>query len=427
MLHSGWRVGYGQRRLGGHVSFTVVRVFVPFALGYLLSYLLRVVNAVIAPSLIADLDLSASDLGLLTSANLFAFAAFQIPLGVLLDRYGPRKTESVLLIIAAIGTAMFAMAGSLAMLAMGRALIGLGTSSCLMAAFTAYALWLSKEKLPTINSYQMVAGGIGALMGTTPIEYLEEITGWRGVFWVLTGVAIFMAATVYLVVPIRKDAKPSTESWTDAVLGVRRVFTSPLFWRVAPLCVTSQAAFIGIQSLWLGPWFHDVLKLDARATADALFWVAAAMVASYIFLAWVTKFFGRRGVGAIKISVVGMAVFLIVQILVVAEIVPVTIVTWMIWAFTATYGIVCYAGLTQRFPIALAGRLVTGINVLAFFSAFLVQWGVGLIIDLWPLTESGGFHADGYRWAFGLVAAIQLVAFVWFAVFRNERVADSHV
>jgi len=151
------------------------------------------------------------------------------------------------------------------------------------------------------------------------------------------------------------------------------------------------------------------------------------MVMSYIFLAWVTKFFGDRGVSAIKISVTGMVIFLIVQGLIFAKVVPVTVVTWMIWAFTATYGIVCYAGLTQRFPIALAGRVVTGINVLAFFSAFLVQWGVGLIIDLWPMTENGGFHPDGYRWAFGLVAAVQLVAFVWFLSFRNERVADSHV
>ncbi len=416
-----------SKPIGGLVNITVVRVFVPFALGYLLSYLLRVVNSVIAPSLIEDLGLSASDLGLLTSANLFAFAAFQIPLGILLDRYGPRKTEAALLIVAAMGTAVFALAGSLALLALGRAMIGLGTSSCLMAAFTAYALWLSKDKLPFVNSYQMVAGGAGALMGTTPIEYLEEITGWRGVFWVLTAVALFMAAAVYFVVPKRTEDTPSTESWSDAVLGARRVFTSPLFWRVAPLCVTSQAAFIGIQSLWLGPWFHDVLGFDGRETADALFWVAVAMVASYICLAWVTRFFGNRGAGAIQISVVGMSIFLIIQSLIIFELIPINVLTWMLWAFSATYGIVCYAGLTQRFPIALAGRVVTGINVLAFFSAFLVQWGVGLVIDLWPPLENGGFHPDGYKWAFGLVAGVQVIAFVWFVLFRNERVADSHV
>ena len=417
----------GQMRqgLGGTLQLTFARVFVPFALGYLLSYLLRVVNAVIAPALIDDLGLSASDLGLLTSANLFAFAAFQLPLGVLLDRYGPRKTEAVLLLIAAAGTATFALAGSLALLVMGRALIGLGTSACLMAAFTAYALWLPKDRLPAVNGYQMVAGGIGALIGTTPVEFVEEALGWRGVFWVLTVVAVAMAFIVYSVVPRRAEAHHGTETLRQTVGGIRQVFVSPLFWRVAPMCVTSQAAFLGIQSLWLGPWFHDVMGLDSRATADALSHVAAAMVGSYLCLAWITGFLSKRGVGAIRISVTGMTVFLVMQVVVVFEWVPVTVETWMVWAFTATYGIVSYAGLTQRFSVRLAGRVVTAVNVLAFFGAFAVQWGVGVIIDFWPLTESGGFHPEGYRWAFAIVAALQFVALIWFLVFRTERVAES--
>ncbi len=403
-----------------------IRVFVPFALGYLLSYLLRVVNAVIAPALIEDLGLSASDLGLLTSANLFAFAAFQLPLGVLLDRYGPRRMEALLLLVAAAGTATFAVAGSLTLLVIGRGMIGLGTSACLMAAFTAYALWLPKERLPAVNGYQMVAGGIGALIGTTPIEYIEEMLGWRGVFWVLTAVAIAMSMMIYFVVPKRNEPAHGSETFREAIRGVRRVFWSPLFWRVAPLCVGSQAAFLGIQSLWLGPWFHDVMGLDSRETADALFFVACAMVASYTCLAVITGYLSKRGVGAIRISVIGMSIFIVMQLVVVFEIVPVTVTTWMVWAFTATYGIVSYAGLTQRFPTALAGRVVTAINLLAFFGAFSVQWGVGVIIDFWPLTESGGFHPDGYRWAFGIVAAIQIVALAWFLVFRTERVVESH-
>ena len=411
---------------GETLSVTFIRVFVPFALGYLLSYLLRVVNAVIAPVLIDDLGLSASDLGLLTSANLFAFAAFQLPLGVLLDRYGPRKTESVLLIIAALGTAIFAMAGSLALLVLGRALIGLGTSACLMAAFTAYALWLPKERLPAVNGYQMVAGGIGALIGTTPIEFIEEALGWRGVFWVLTVVALTMAVMVFAVVPRRKEAHHGSETLRVTIGGIRQVFWSPLFWRIAPLCVASQSAFLGIQSLWLGPWFHDVMKLDDRATADALSLVAAAMVGSYLCLAWITGYLSKRGVGAIRISVTGMSIFILMQLIVIFELVPVTVTTWMVWAFTATYGIVSYAGLTQRFPVKLAGRVVTAVNVLAFFGAFGVQWGIGVVIDFWPMAESGGFNPEGYRWAFGMVAALQVVALIWFCVFRTERVVESH-
>ncbi len=401
------------------------RVFLPFALGYLLSYLLRTVNSVIAPALIADLDLSAADLGLITSANLFAFALFQIPLGILLDRYGPRKTEVSLLLIAAVGTAVFATAESLTLLVAGRAMIGLGTSACLMAAFTAYALWLPKERLPAINAYQMVAGGIGALFGTTPVEMLSELVGWRGVFWVLTAALLCTAAILFTVVPRRNEPRTITLSWGEAFAGVRHVFASPNFWRIAPLCVASQGAFIGIQSLWLGPWFGDVMGLTQRAAANALFVVSAAMIASYLTLAWSSSWTIKRGISTIGLSVAGMASFLCVQIVVIAEIIEPTIGLWMVWAFLGTFGILTYAGLTQQFPVALAGRVVTGINVLAFFAAFLVQWGIGVIIDHWPSEVTDGFAPEGYRWAFLFVAAVQVIALVWYFVFKPPAVDDS--
>ncbi|MFB0991074.1 MAG: MFS transporter, partial [Rhodospirillales bacterium] len=92
---------------------TATRVFLPFAFGYFLSYLLRVVNAVIGPDLVDELHFDASELGLLTSAYFLAFALFQLPLGILLDRYGPRRTEASLLIVAACGAFVFALAESL--------------------------------------------------------------------------------------------------------------------------------------------------------------------------------------------------------------------------------------------------------------------------------------------------------------------------
>jgi len=101
------------------------RLFLPFALGYFVSYLFRTVNAIIAPDLVAEFSLSAADLGLLTSAYFFTFAASQLPLGVLLDRFGSRKVEGILLLFAAVGALLFSMAESLTGLIIGRALIGL--------------------------------------------------------------------------------------------------------------------------------------------------------------------------------------------------------------------------------------------------------------------------------------------------------------
>ena len=117
-----------------HQKLIPLRVLLPFVFGYFLSYLFRVVNAVAGPALADEIGLDAGDLGLLTSIYFLTFAAFQLPLGVLLDRYGPRLVEAVLLVFAAAGAGLFAIAGDLTSLMVGRGLIGLGVSACLMAA-----------------------------------------------------------------------------------------------------------------------------------------------------------------------------------------------------------------------------------------------------------------------------------------------------
>ena len=160
----------------------LLRLFLPFGLGYFLSYLYRTVNAVIAPNLVQDIGLDPANLGLLTASYFLSFAAFQLPLGVLLDRYGPRRVEAVLLLFAAAGAFIFAWAESLTGLIVGRALIGFGVSACLMAAFKAFTIWLPPERLPLANGIQMISGGIGALAATTPVEMALQLTDWRGVF-----------------------------------------------------------------------------------------------------------------------------------------------------------------------------------------------------------------------------------------------------
>ncbi|MFC1674033.1 MFS transporter, partial [Pseudomonadota bacterium] len=166
-------------------AVTMARVFVPFALGYFLSYLYRVVNAVIAPELVGELALDASALGLLTAAYFLTFAAFQLPLGILLDRYGPRRVEAALLVFAALGAALFAWAPDTNTLILARALIGFGVSACLMASFKAFIMWFPIERIPLINGLQLAAGGLGALVATQPVEMMLDFTDWRGVFWIL--------------------------------------------------------------------------------------------------------------------------------------------------------------------------------------------------------------------------------------------------
>src|SRR3990170_6784086 len=158
-------------------------VFGPFAAGYFLSFFFRNVNAVISKDLAGEFSLSPSDLGFLTSMYLLAFAAFQLPLGVLLDRYGPRRVVAALLCVAASGALIFALARDLTMLSVGRALIGLGVSAGLMGAIKAFTLWFPLSRLATLNGLYLAAGGIGGLAAAAPAEGLIGPFGWRALFF----------------------------------------------------------------------------------------------------------------------------------------------------------------------------------------------------------------------------------------------------
>lgn len=404
-------------------SFAVaVRVVLPFAFGYLVSYLTRVVNAVIAPELTAELGLDAADLGLLTSVYFLAFAAFQLPLGLLLDRFGPRRTNSCLLLIAALGAYVFSKAESMIGLTLGRALIGLGVSGCLMAALTAYRSWFPKERLPLLSGLQMAAGGVGALTGTVPVEAVMSWSGWRGVFAIFA-VAILAAAAMTVAVVPKSEAHGGAKSFREQLRGFAAVFRSPLFHRVAPISVGAQGTFIGIQSLWVGPWLADVARLERAQVAHELFLIAAAMVCGFLTWGGIADRLGRRGVPPMSVALIGMCVFQIAQAAAIALPGPAWArPIWLAFGFFGTANVLSYSMLAQSFPAEMAGRVNTALNLMVFVGAFAVQWGVGAIIDLWPPLSGGGYPTEGYQAAMAFTLSLQVAAMAWYAIYRRDGV-----
>jgi sugar phosphate permease len=391
-----------------------IRIFLPFALGYFLSYLYRTVNAVIAPNLAADIGVDPSGLGLLTAAYFIAFASSQLPLGVLLDRFGPRRIEAGLLVFAAAGALIFSRSDTLAGLAVGRAFIGFGVSACLMAAFKAFVMWFPAAQLPLINGIQMTSGGLGALSATAPVEALLGIMDWRAVFLMLAVATLAVAVVVFLVVPDKREDRPP-DSLRDQLVGIREVFASPVFWRVAPWATLSQAAYLSIQGLWSGPWLRDAAGLDRSAIARMLLLVAVAMTAGYLLLGVLANRLSRSGRPPLTVAAAGMLLFMLVQTLIVTGFIPDVRLVWILFGFFGTSGILCYADLSQRFPARLAGRVNTGLNLLVFIAAFTAQWGIGAVIDLWPSTATG-YAVAGYQAGFGLMLGLQAVALVWFVL-----------
>lgn len=401
----------------------MLRVFLPFALGYYFSYLIRNVNAVIAPDLVGELGLSAASLGLLTSVYFFAFAAFQLPLGVLLDRYGPRRVEAVLLLFAAAGSVVFALSDSLAGLTLGRALLGLGVSAGLMAAFKANTMWIPPDRAAFVNGCVMSAGGLGALTATAPVEAMLGIVGWRGVFWVFAVIAAMAALLIYTVVPRRPEeaAHGSGETISDALRGVVQVFSSRAFWHVVPASTLAQAGFMSIQGLWVGPWLLDVAGLDQAGAAQRLLWMAVAMVAGFFTLGAIASRLVRHGVSTLWVAASAFAAFMLT--LLALLFVPLAWATpvWILFGYFGTCGVLFYPYMTARFPTHLSGRVITGLNVFTFGGAFLLQWGMGELIELWPGSEPGSYLAQGYRVAFASVLSLQALSLGWLLLARERR------
>ena len=397
-----------------------LRVFLPFALGYFISYFFRNVNAIIEADLVGDLGFSAASLGLLTSVYFISFASFQLPLGLLLDRFGPRRTESVLLIFAALGALIFSMAESLSGLIVGRLLIGFGVSACLMASFKAYVLWFPPDRLPLMNGLQMVAGGLGAMSATVPLRTALEFTDWRGVFLILSGLTLFSALVLWLVYP-EKEGSTGPVPMKKQLEGLKTVLTSRPFLAIAPLVMFSQSAQMAIQGLWAKPWLRDVAGLDEAECANHLMWMMAAMMAGFFLLGLLSeRLYHARKISPVTVGVSAMAVFIVLQLLMALGWTAQPMLLMTAFSFFATAGILPYAGLSQIFPKDLSGRVSTSLNLTVFLGAFAVQWGLGEVISLWP-PQGKGYAPESYGAAFGSLAVLQLSGLLWFIVLNAMK------
>ena len=241
------------------------RIFAPFAVGYFLSYLLRNANAVISPELTQDLGLTATDLGLLTSVYMLAFGAFQLPLGILLDRFGPRRVEAALLLICAAGAALFGLGDGMPQLTLARAMIGLGVSACLMASFKSFSLWFPIERQASLNAAIMAAGGLGALAASSPLGALLPVLGWRGIFYALAAITLLVSLLIYTTP--EKPGSAQRETLGQQLAGLGAIFRSRAFWRFAPQTTMIVGGFMALQGLWAVPFMMTVNGMTRQAAA----------------------------------------------------------------------------------------------------------------------------------------------------------------
>lgn len=385
------------------------RVFFPFALGYFLSQWFRSVNAVVSADLIREFSLDAWTVGLLTSAYFLAFSLGQIPVGVALDRFGPRRTESFLLLFAAAGALLFARSQGTVGLILGRGLIGFGVSACLMASFHAFILWAPSARIPLLNGAVMAVGALGALSATAPVEWALSFIAWRELFTALAFVTVGVA--LFLLLQSVDPETSRTDDIREVARGLGQVFRSRVFWSVAPLSITHQGTYLAIQSLWAGPWLRDVARLGRAEVASHLFTLALSMAVGFLGIGFVAERIGRRGAPPEAVWTGCALAFQVVQGAIAFGVVEAPRALWIAFGLFGASGMLSYVILTRRFATEMAGRVNACLNVLVFASAFGIQAAIGAVITWW--SPAGGFSTGGYRVAFGGALALQAISLFW--------------
>lgn len=387
-------------------------IFAVLCAGFLASQFFRVSNAVIAPELMQDMNVSAEQLGVVTGTFFLTFAAAQLPTGILLDRFGPRRTISGLFIVAVAGSAVFAMAESVAGLALGRGLIGIGCAAGLMGSLVAIARWFPPNRFAAMSSLFYTLGGVGFLLATTPLAWASATIGWRGAFWIMAAATAFLSILIYTLV---RDAPPGDPGQERAPETMREIWTglkevaSGQIWFICAIQLVNYGTVLAVVGLWAGPYLNDVHGLDGVARGNVLLLFNVAMLVGVMSFSLIEQWLNSRK------WTIGCGAFISAAILIALAFMPdlglqAAVILLVLFALSSAYIMLIHAHARAILPDHLVGRGLTLQNLAAFLGVFLVQSITGFIVGGFDATDGAGAPEAAYRTVFGFLASITLVA-----------------
>lgn len=403
-------------------------VFLAFAAAYFLSALIRAITATLSPTLTQELALSAQDLGLLAGGYFLGFAATQLPLGKWLDKHGPKKVLLAFLVVAVFGCIAFALAQSFMGLWLARVLCGVGVSACLMAPLTGYRRWMAPGAQLRANSWMLMTGSLGMLSSTLPVQWLMPIMGWRAIF---AGLAVLVALSmvmIYVLVPVwEKSETDPQDPVAQAVKteeGYGPIWRNAYFWRMAPIGFFCYGGLLALQTLWAAPWMTVVGGYSPLDAATGLFAINLAMLVAFWAWGLVTPRLAKRGILPNQIIAWGQPIsFVVLAWIIVSgpQLGDKTALALSLFCISSTFVSLAQPSVGMAFPPHLAGRALSAYNLVIFVGVFVVQWGIGLGVDLFK--SFGWSPVLAFQAAFSVFGLCAVASYVYFQLANRDNSA----
>lgn len=384
-------------------------IFATLALMYILVYFYRVSLAVVAGDLSRELHLTPEQLGTLSGVLFYVYAAAQLPLGPMIDRLGSRVVISGCGVLTTLGGILFSQADTLTGAMVARMLMGVGTASVLMATFTLFSHWFTKQEFGRVSGFMVALGNLGNLAGTAPLALAVGAYGWRNSFLVAGVVQGVVTLLVFIKVQDRPDdSQPRIDAEEPKKTGMmaawREIFGTRDFWLLGAISFAWYGNYLALQALWGGPYLMEVLHLTRGATGSMLMFTSFGFIVGSSFVDTVA----RRVFHSYKKTLLAgqlLLLLLMTAFLGWAELVPQPLLAgvFFVIGLAVSSGVMIYPIIRSMFRVEIVGTALTSLNFYVLMGAAVTQQIMGIIVG-------------GYGGRSGSIAAGALHAAFWFPV-----------
>ena len=397
-------------------------IFLLFAVQYALLFFHRVCPAVLAPELTKTFNISGTALGVLASGYFYPYALMQVPVGMLSDTWGARKTATLFGSVGGIGVILFGLSPSFGLSVFARILVGLGVSAVFVPGMKVFAGWFRGREYGKISGFFVGSGSIGWVMGAAPLAMLVQAFDWREIMIAIGVLTIFLTVLTWFIVADTPEAKGfpalveqrSASTVEDGPFqGIKQVFSDRYFWSLAFWFLTRTGIIFSFFGLWAGPYVMDVYKLSPMSAGTILSIFPFAIMAGSPFLGYLSdRVLVSRKLVLIGTSVLHAACWLFLLSSYSSLSVPALYVLFFVMGIAAgSPGNVGYSNIKEVFPANIAGTSMGAVNLFAFFGGVVLQPVIGYVLDATGKID-GAYPPSAYRTAFIFFFVISLISLV---------------
>ncbi len=370
-----------------------------------MSMFYRVSTAVISPALIRDLDFTSSQLSDLSAVFFYSFAFSQLPIGVAMDRIGPRKTMGILALVGMAGAVLFAVGRTPNELIASRALLGIGMSGNLMVLIVLLAAWFPVNRFAFLTGTVVAIGGLGTLLAATPLTVMSLSLGWRDAFLVFAALNAVVVVVFLLVAKDRPQASaPLSDRPGSVIAGLRQVFSMYSYWAISMSSFVRYGYMTALQSLWAVPFLVYGLGLGEIQASNAILCMGIGYIVCLPLSGWASdKIFRSRK----KVVLAAMTVYCLLALSFAwwTPAVPqwFILVNFFALGLVAAPGQILYPHLKELVDPSMISQAMTALNFFTVLGAGLMTHLIGVVMGGEPSLLAGPADFRGI-WYVGAIA-----------------------